>query len=137
MIEFINNYIFESEYSLILTLITIVLVVISIYNRIKFLCLQKATELVSSIEDRDDLSGEEKFAIVVKWINNDLPKIFRSSLFKSIIEKLVQFAYDNCYNYMKNYIKRKTGYDVSGLIEQFNSEEKDSSDQQKNHKFTE
>ena len=57
------------------------------------------------------LTGEEKFALVISWINKDLPKIFANSIFKTIVEKIVQYAYDNSFNYMKNYIKRKTGYD--------------------------
>ena len=51
-------------------------------------------------------------------------------MFKTIIEKIVQYAYDNSFNYMKNYIKRKTGYDISSLIDQINSNS-DNTDQKK------
>ena len=78
----------------------------------------------------DKLTGEEKFALVISWINKDLPKIFANSMFKTIIEKIVQYAYDNSFNYMKNYIKRKTGYDISSLIDQINSNS-DNTDQKK------
>ena len=56
--------------------------------------------------------------------------IFANSMFKTIIEKIVQYAYDNSFNYMKNYIKRKTGYDISSLIDQINSNS-DNTDQKK------
>ena len=121
MKEFIDTCVMGSEYSFIITLIAIILAIIAIYNRIKYLCLEKASELVSTIEGRDDLTGEEKFAVVVKWISEDFPKVFRNSLIISIIEKIVQFAYENCYTYMRRYIKRKTGYDITGLIDEVQS----------------
>lgn len=107
----------SSNYNTIATIIVVILVIYSIYNRIKFLCLKAATEKVAAVEKMSDLTGEEKFALVITWINEELPSIFRNAFFQSIIEKLVQFAYDNCFNYMKNYIKRKTGYDISTLID--------------------
>ena len=38
---------------------------------------------------------------------------------RSLIEKLVQYTYDNSNTYAKNYIKRKTGYDISKIVEDY------------------
>jgi hypothetical protein len=103
---------------IILSIISIILLIWSMYTNIKLLCLKKASEMVAKVEKKTDLSGEEKFALCILWINEDLPKLFRNSLFKSIISKLVDFVYNNSFNYMRNYIKRKTGYDINELIEQ-------------------
>lgn len=103
-------------YSVLVTIVAIGLIILSMYNRIKYLCLEKAAQKVAEVEANEGLSGSEKFAMVVLWINEELPGIFRNSFFKTIIEKLVQYAYDNSKDYAANYIKRKTGYDISELI---------------------
>ena len=107
----------SNNYNIIATIAVVLLLIYSIYNKIKFLCLRAATEKVASVEKMSGLTGEQKFALVIKWINEELPSIFRNAFFQSIIDKLVQFDYDNCFNYMKNYIKRKTCYDISTIID--------------------
>lgn len=115
----INNILnlLKEDYNVFITLLALIVLIWGIYQRIKFLCLEKASEMVAKAESYKELSGEEKFAIALNWINEDLPKIFANSIFKSVIEKLVQFAYNTSFNYMKNYVKRKTGKDISDIID--------------------
>lgn len=131
MIEHIKNLFpngFDT-YSTLITIIAINMVIFSMYNRIKYLCLKKAAEKVAEIEQNTELTGSEKFAQVVLWINEDLPKLFRNKFFNTLIKKLVQFAYDNSKEYTENYIKRRTGYDLSTLIENiYNKNLNDSND---------
>lgn len=107
----------SETYNTILTIISIGLIIIAIYNRIKYLCLEKASEKVAEVEKMTELSGSEKFALVVLWINESLPKVFRTAFFQAILEKIINYAYDNSKSYALNYIKRKTGYDISELLE--------------------
>lgn len=106
-----------NDYGLIVLILAIILLIWGIYNKIKFLCLEKASEMVAKAEEHSELSGEEKFALCVLWIHEELPKIFRNSIVISIIEKLLEFAYKNSFEYMKKYVKRKTGYDITELVE--------------------
>lgn len=108
---------YSDQYSILVTIIAIFLFIWGMYSKIKYLCLKKASEKVAEIENLEDISGEEKFALVVKWIDDELPRIFRNSLFKSIIQSIVQFAYDNSFAYMKRYVKRKTGRDISIIVD--------------------
>lgn len=109
---------FLENYNVIVAIIALLALIWGIYNKIKFLCLEKASEMVSEAEGRTDLTGQEKFALVLSWINKDLPKVFANSLFQSVIEKLIEFAYKTSFSYMKNYVKRKTGYDISDIVNQ-------------------
>ena len=133
MIEYIKNLFSDGPdtYSTLLTIITITMIVISMYNRIKYLCLEKAAEKVAEIEQNIELSGSEKFAQVVLWINEDLPNFFRNKFINTLIEKLVQFAYDNSKEYAKNYVKRKTGYDISTLLGNINNQNSNDSNNMK------
>lgn len=127
MIESIKSVLIE-EYNIFITLLALVLLIWSIYNKIKFLCLEKASEMVAKAEGHTDLSGQEKFALVLMWINEDLPKLFKNSLFQSVIEKLINFAYNTSFSYMTKYVKRKTGYDISEIMEQLLESEKKETD---------
>ena len=111
----------KDEYSIFITIIALICFIWAIYNKIKFLCLEKASEMVAEAEGRADLNGAEKFALVLTWINNDLPKVFKNTLFQTVVENLIEFAYKTSFCYMSEYVKRKTGYDMSDLIEEINN----------------
>lgn len=104
------------EYNIFITVLSLILLMISIYNRIKYLCLEKASEMVAKAEAHEKLTGEQKLALCTIWINEELPKVFRNSLVQSLVKKLINFVYDNSFEYMKRYVKRKTGQDISELI---------------------
>ena len=104
------------EYNIFITVLSLILLMISIYNRIKYLCLEKASEMVAKAEAHEKLTGEQKLALCTIWINEELPKVFRNSLVRSLVKKLINFVYDNSFEYMKRYVKRKTGQDISELI---------------------
>ena len=93
------------------------MLIYALYQKIKFHCLEEASKMVAEAESHYELSGKEKFSLVVLWINEELPSIFRNSFFQIIIQKLIEFAYNTSFDYMKKYVKRKTGYDISTLIE--------------------
>ena len=105
------------RYDVLATIIAIFFVLYAIYNRIKYLCLEKAAKMVAKVEGNKELSGEEKFSLCILWITEELPKVFKNSIFKAIIEKVVQYAYDNSFEYATNYIERKTGTDIETIVE--------------------
>ena len=119
------KYILEN-YGVVVSFLTIFFAVKSAYMKIKFECLVKATEKIAAVEKLENLSGEQKFSLVISWINVDLPKLFKNKLFIAVVETIVQKSYDNSSSYMKNYIKRKTGYDISEVIAQLQEMEQNS-----------
>lgn len=118
----------DNVYQITMTVISIALIIITIYNRIKYLCLKKASEMVAKAEERTDLTGEQKFSLVIIWIEEDLPKIFKNALFRTLLSKIINYVYNNSFEYMKNYVKRKTGQDISQIIDQVQSAINDSKD---------
>lgn len=119
MKDFVDFFLSKiSDVNFILLVATIISIIWGIYSKIQFLCLKKASEMVAKAEGMENLTGEQKFELVVLWIQNSLPTIFKNSVFTSIIEHLIDFVYNYSFKYMKNYIKRKTGKDVSEVIDQ-------------------
>jgi hypothetical protein len=117
----------DHTYKTLITLLSIILAVVVMFEKIKFACLEKAAEKVAEVEGMENLTGKQKFALVVLWINQSLPLIFRNKLFQTILKKLIQYAYEKSSDYAKNYIKRKTGYDISGVLENLPSQTEESS----------
>ena len=105
------------RYDVLAIIIAVFFILYAIYNRIKYLCLEKAAKMVAKVEGNKELSGEEKFSLCILWITEELPKVFKNSIFKAIIEKVVQYAYDNSFEYATNYIERKTGTDIETIVE--------------------
>ena len=130
--DFIKNLeiLFGQNYSTIITIVAIILLIYTIYTKIKFECLKKAAEMVSKVEKYKNLTGEEKFNLVLLWINSDLPGIFQLSFFQNLIKVTIEFVYNNCFQYMKNYIKRKTGLDISYLLNEYNKDKNNDNNQQ-------
>lgn len=104
----------------IFSFIAILALIYSLFNKIRYECLRRASELVSSIEKDKSLTGKEKFSLVIVWISEDLPVIFRNEFVKNLIAKLVQYIYDNSFGYAQNYIKRKTGLDIGDITSTLN-----------------
>lgn len=123
--ELITNSTVKEIYTVSITIIAFIFIFKSMYNKIKYLCLEKASEKIACVEKLTELTGEEKFALVLCWINIDLPKIFNNVAMQTIIEKIVNSAYNNAFKYAQNYIKRKTGYDISEIIETIKSANED------------
>ena len=125
IVEIFSNSSLKDLYTVLVTIGILFFIILAMYNRIKYLCLEKASEKIAAVEKMTELSGEEKFALVVTWINKDLPKIFRSSLMQNIIKAIINYAYNNSYEYAQNYIKRKTGYDISDVVNTIKKAEED------------
>ena len=129
MAEFFTTLFADGDhtYKTLITLLSIVLAVIIMYEKIKFACLEIAAAKVAEVEGMENLTGKQKFALVILWINQSLPLIFRNKLFQALLKKLVQYAYEKSSDYAKNYIKRKTGYDIGGVLENLPSNTEESS----------
>ena len=103
-----------------------ILLIYAMYSDIKYVCLKKASEMIAKAEKEDELTGEEKLALVITWITDGLPSIFSNELFKGFIKYIINFVYNNSFDYMKNYVKRKTGKDISTIINEIASKEDNS-----------
>lgn len=129
LISTVETIVKSGTYGIITTLIILIVVLLSMYNKIKYKCLEKALEKIADIEQNTELTGEEKFKIVVQWVNSDLPIIYKTTLLQQLIEKLVKYAYDNSKEYMENHVKRITGMDVQEVVNMSTSNLQDSSDE--------
>lgn len=98
-------------------IIAIVFIIYGVFEKVKYKCLLEASKKIAVAEDREDLTGPEKFTLVVSWIDESLPAIFRNSLVRNTLRKIVQVVFDNCSVYMQRYVKRKTGKDITNIID--------------------
>lgn len=112
----IFNFISSKGYGTISTIVIIILAIISIYNKLKYQCLEKVSNFVAEVEKNTELSGEQKFEMCKLWLSNEV-KVTNSSILTKFVEKIIQYAYDTSKNYAINYIARKANVDVSKVNE--------------------
>lgn len=87
----------------------------SLYQRAKNKCLMEACKLIAEAEEYSDLTGKEKFNLVLKWIDERLPKIYKVFVVQAIIANIIQYCFDNSFDYMKNYVENKAGISYKEL----------------------
>ena len=129
IISIFTNSSTKDIYTVAITLIAIYLAFSTMFNKIKCICLIKASEKIADVEQMSDLTGKEKFSLVLSWIISDLPKVFNNAKTQVIVESIIKTIYDNSYKYTSNYIKRKTGYNVSELISKVKKADEDTKNQ--------
>lgn len=94
--------------SIIMTILTILSTIVGYYFNIK----QKLLDAVNGKIDEaevDNLDGDQKMLYVVSELYKLVPIPYRSIFNKSVIEKLVQKAFDKIEDYAEKQVNKKTG----------------------------
>ncbi|MCI7428535.1 MAG: hypothetical protein MSS83_05460 [Methanobrevibacter sp.] len=94
--------------SIIMTILTIVSTIVGYYFNIKQKLLDAINGKIDEVEG--NLSdGKEKMEYVVSELYKLVPIPYRSIFNKSVIEKLVQKAFDKIEDYAEKQVNKKTG----------------------------
>jgi len=98
--------ILKTVYSIIQSLWNIILIVISLYIFIRSTLITKIAGYIATAESEVDLTGKEKMALVVGWIKDLIPRLFRVLFTDKVIELMAQNIYDDMKKYRENFIKK-------------------------------
>ena len=107
LLEYLVDIISSKGYGTTTTITIVVLIVVLIYNKIKFQCFEKVSAFVAEVEAQTDLTGEQKFELCKIWLANEM-KITNKTFMNTVVEKLINLAYNNSHTYALRYISRKT-----------------------------
>ena len=83
----------------------ILLCIIAIYIAIRSSLIKEITKYIAIAEEETDLTGKEKMALVVSWIKDLIPRLFRVLFTDKVIEIMAQNIYDDMKKYRESFIK--------------------------------
>lgn len=119
LLDWLINLIGSKQYGTITTGIIVVLVILTIYNKIKYQCLEKISNFVAEVEKNTELTGEQKYELVKIWLANEV-KITNRPFMNKLVDKLISSVYTNSKLYAINYISRKVNVDTNKVYEALN-----------------
>ena len=109
--ETIKNYLDQ-----ILVLISVIISILAIYNKLKGNMISMIAKFISLAEENTDLSGSEKMDLVLSWLKDITPRLFRVIFNENTWNQIVQNIYDDMKKYKDNYIRNKTGMNTKEVI---------------------
>lgn len=115
IMDFFN--IIREYWGTFMTVFSIIIAIISVLYRIK----SKFTTLISSFikdAERDtSLSNPEKMDMVISWIKDLIPRLFRVVFNDKVLRTIAENIYQDMKAYRNAYIKNKTGLELPELVE--------------------
>lgn len=99
------NISINSIASILQTAWNILLCGISIYIAIRSSLIKEVTKYIAIAEEETNLTGKEKMALVVSWIKDLIPRLFRVLFTDKVIELMAQNIYDDMKKYRESFIK--------------------------------
>ena len=119
LLDWLVNLIGSKQYGTVTTGIIVVLVILTIYNKIKYQCLEKISNFVAEVEKNTELTGDQKYELVKIWLANEV-KITNRPFMNKLVDKLISSVYTNSKLYAINYISRKVNVDTNKVYEALN-----------------
>lgn len=112
----------------IVTIFSIIIAVISILYKIKSKFTSLIASFIKDAEEDTSLSNPEKMDMVISWIKDIIPRIFRVVFNDKVLRLIAENIYQDMKAYRNAYIKNKTGLQVSELVEVVESSKENNSE---------
>jgi predicted PurR-regulated permease PerM len=93
----------------ILVIFSFVVALISIIYKIKSNFIDQIVKFIKNVEEDVSLTNTEKMDMVIKWIQNIIPRLFKVVFSEKVLRQIAQNIYDDMKAYREAYIKNKTG----------------------------
>lgn len=103
--------------NIILILFSIIVSIISIIFKIKSNFSSVITQFIKDAEEKSDLTGPEKMDLVISWIKNIIPRIFKVVFSDKVLRQIADNIYNDMKAYREIYINNKTGLATSQVIQ--------------------
>lgn len=113
--EFYNSM--SSYISSLLLLISVAVSILAVYNRIKSNFINKITKFISDAEGEVELSGSEKMELVISWVKDIIPRLFKVIFTDKILKDIAENIFKDMRSYSDKYIHNMTGMEKTKVIE--------------------
>ena len=116
MDNLINLQQLQNYWSTIITIISIIIAVISFIYKIKSNFTKMISKFIKDAENTE-LSNPEKMDLVISWIKDIIPRLFRVIFNDKVLRQIAENIYQDMKAYRDAYIKNKTGKETKEVIE--------------------
>lgn len=103
--------------NVILILFSIAITLVSIIFKVKSNFIAQITLFIKEAEAETELTGPEKMDMVISWIQNLIPRLFKVIFSDNILRGIANNIYADMKAYREVYINNKTGLDTAQVIQ--------------------
>ena len=100
-------------YTIIITVLAIIGYFLSYYFSV-VAKIYKATESAVNNAEQEDKTASEKMELAVNYIYDIIPAVVKPFITKSVLEKIVQAAFDKIEEYAKKQVEARKNKDTNG-----------------------
>ena len=112
IIDLINNH-----WENIITIFSVIITLLSILYKVKSNFTSAITNFIKEAENETNLTNPEKMDLVVSWVKDIVPRLFRVIFNDKTLRQISENIYQDMKSYRDIYIKNKTGLNTTKVIE--------------------
>ena len=104
--------------SVILFIISIIAVLKSIVHAIKANLIEQAIKYIQQAEGKANLTGPEKMDLVISWMKDIVPRLFKVVFSEKVLKQIAQNVFDDMKKYAKKYVESKIGTTIEEVVKE-------------------
>ena len=93
--------------SIILFIVSIIAVLKSIKQAVKANLIEQAIKFIEEAEGETELSGPEKMDLVIGWMKDIVPRLFKVVFTDDVLKAIAQNVFDDMKKYAKKYAEAR------------------------------
>lgn len=93
--------------SIILFIVSIIAVLKSIKQAVKANLIEQAIKFIEEAEGETELSGPEKMDLVIGWMKDIVPRLFKVVFTDAVLKAIAQNVFDDMKKYAKKYAEAR------------------------------
>jgi hypothetical protein len=99
-----------------LIIISAAVAIVSIVYKIKSGFMEVIIKFIKDAEEDTTLTGPQKMDLVISWLRNLVPRLFKVVFTDQVLRTIAQNIYDDLKAYRESYLKNLTGGDLQKLL---------------------
>ena len=101
--------------SIILLIISVIAAGISLFHAVRANLIQKVSKFIVTAEGKSLLTGPEKMELVISWMKDIVPRLFKVIFDEKVLRMIAQNIFDDMKEYANNYVENKTGASIKKI----------------------
>ncbi len=105
----------QTVISIVLIVLSLIAVIKSIQHSIKANLIEQVVKFIKNAEAESLLTGPEKMNLVIDWMKDIIPRIFKVVFAENVLRIIAQNVFNDMKKYANSYVENKTGASVDKI----------------------